>query len=56
MPKELTPEEAFRRARAMSERYVAKGPYKFYPDPEVVEVVQQGLGENERKHGQRYCP
>ena len=40
----------------MSEKYVARGPYKFYPDPEVVEVVQRGLAENELKYGRRYCP
>ena len=57
MPKrELTEEEALERAVRFSERYVARGPYEFFPEPEVVEVVQQGLGENERLHGYRYCP
>mgnify|MGYP003717377783 CR=1 FL=1 len=26
------------------------------PEPEVVRVVQEGLGENEAEHGYRYCP
>ncbi len=57
MPKkELTPEEAMKRAIQFSERYVARGPYKFFPEPDVVKVVQQGLADNEARHGYRYCP
>ncbi len=57
MPRrELTDEEAMQRARAFSEKYVARSPYEFFPEPEVVEVVQQGLAENEQKYGYRYCP
>ena len=56
MPKELTNEEGFDRAVNFSERYVRRGPYEFFPEPEVVRVVQEGLGENEAKHGYRYCP
>ena len=57
MPKrELTEEEALERAVNFSERYVERGAYEFFPAREVVEVVQQGLGENERIHGYRYCP
>ena len=57
MPKrELTEEEALERAVNFSERYVARGAYEFFPEREVVEVVQQGLGENERIYGYRYCP
>jgi ferredoxin-thioredoxin reductase catalytic subunit len=40
----------------MSERYVARGPFRFYPDAEVVELVQKGLAENEVRFGYRYCP
>ena len=56
MPRELTSEEAFERAVKFSERYVSKGPYEFFPVPEVVEEVQKGLGENEKEQGYRYCP
>ena len=57
MPKrELTEEEAFRRAVDFSEKYVKRGPYEFFPEPEVVKEVQVGLGENERLSGYRYCP
>ncbi len=56
MPRELTEEEALQRAVRFSERYVERGPYKFFPDSEVVRLVQVGLGENERQHGYRYCP
>ncbi|MCH7624632.1 MAG: hypothetical protein IIC83_01790 [Chloroflexi bacterium] len=54
--RELTEEEALKRAEAFSERYVARGPYEFFPEPEVVKEVQRGLGENERISGYRYCP
>ena len=56
MPRELTGEEAMERAVKFSERYVDRGPYEFFPEPEVVTVVQEGLAENERDHGYRYCP
>ncbi len=56
MKRQLTQEEALKRARRFSEKYVQKGPYKFFPEQEVVEVVQEGLAENEVKFGYRYCP
>ncbi|HAL47764.1 MAG: hypothetical protein FI707_01510 [SAR202 cluster bacterium] len=54
--RELTPEEALQRAVRFSERYVHRGPYEFFPEPEVVAEVQKGLADNERKLGYRYCP
>ena len=54
--KDLTPEEALDRAKRFSERYTARGPYKFFPEPEVVLEVQRGLAGNEINHGYRYCP
>ena len=54
--RELTEEEALERAKSFSERYVARGPYEFFPEPEVVKEVQIGLAENERLSGYRYCP
>lgn len=57
MPRrEITEEEAFERAVGFSNRYVTRGPYRFFPEPEVVTEVQKGLGENERVYGYRYCP
>ena len=56
MKRQLTQEEAFERAKRFSEKYVQRGPYEFFPDPEVVKVVQEGLAENEIKYGHRYCP
>ena len=56
MPKDLTPEEAFDRAVNFSERYVKRGPYEFFPEADVVRVVQEGLAENEVNYGYRYCP
>ena len=56
MKRDLTPDEAVDRAVKFSERYVARGPYEFFPEPEVVRVVQEGLGENEMQQGYRYCP
>ncbi len=56
MPSNLTEEESFERAVRFSEKYVARGSYEFFPDADVVRVVQEGLAENERKYGYRYCP
>ena len=57
MPRrELTEEEAFKRAVDFSEKYVQRSRYDFFPEPEVVTEVQKGLGENERLYGFRYCP
>ena len=56
MKRELAYGEALKGAKRFSEKYVERGPYKFFPDAEVVELVQQGLAENEIKDGYRYCP
>ena len=51
-----TLEQAIDGAKRFSEKYVERSPYVFFPEPEVVEIVQRGLAENEVKHGYRYCP
>jgi len=56
MPKEVTFEQALERARRMSERYVDKGPYEFFPLPEIVDEVQRGLAKNLVNFGHLYCP
>jgi ferredoxin-thioredoxin reductase catalytic subunit len=56
MPKEITFDEALTRAKRMSERYVEKGPYEFFPLPEIVEEVQKGLAKNLVEHGRLFCP
>ena len=56
MPRELNEEQAMERAVKFSERYVQRGPYEFFPEPEVVRLVQEGLAKNEMDHGYRYCP
>lgn len=56
MPKEITFEEALERARRMSQRYVEKGPYEFFPLTEIVGEVQRGLAKNLVNHGRLYCP
>ncbi len=56
MARELTEEEALERAIQFSDKYVQRGPYEFFPDAEVVRIVQEGLAENERADGYRYCP
>ena len=56
MPKEITFEEALQRAKRMSQRYVEKGHYEFFPLPEIVEEVQQGLAKNLVSFGHLYCP
>ena len=49
-------EEARAGAKRMSERYVERGPFRFFPEPDVVLEVQHGLAANEIKYGYRYCP
>ena len=56
MPRELNIDQAFQGTKTFSEKYVERGPYEFFPEPEVVELVQQGLAENQVKYGYRYCP
>mgnify|MGYP001246373562 FL=1 len=51
-----TIEEALAGTKRMSEKYVERGAFEFFPEPEVVEEVQQGLAESEVKFGYRYCP
>jgi ferredoxin-thioredoxin reductase catalytic subunit len=54
--KKITFEEALERAKRMSERYVERGPYQFFPQPEIVEEVQRGLAKNLVTHGRLFCP
>jgi hypothetical protein len=56
MAKEIAFEEALARAKRMSERYVEKGPYEFFPLPEIVEDIQKGLAKNLVNHGRLFCP
>ena len=56
MPKEITFEEALSRAKRMSEKYVERGPYEFFPLPEIVDAVQRGLAKNLVEFGHLYCP
>jgi hypothetical protein len=54
-PKERV-DKALTGAKRMSEKYVEKGPYEFFPDKVTVELVQRGLAKNELLNGKRYCP
>jgi len=56
MAKEITFDEALARAVKMSEKYVEKGSYQFFPMPEIVDEVQRGLAKNLVNHGRLYCP
>jgi ferredoxin-thioredoxin reductase catalytic subunit len=56
MKKQFSFEQALEGAKSFSQKYVERGPYEFFPEPEVVEMVQRGLAENEVKDGYRYCP
>ena len=56
MPKEIPFDEALARAKRMSERYVEKGRYQFFPMSDIVEEVQKGLAKNLVEHGRLYCP
>ncbi|MYC29272.1 MAG: hypothetical protein F4X65_04175 [Chloroflexi bacterium] len=56
LQRKLNIDQALKGAKAFSEKYVERGHYEFFPEQEVVEVVQQGLAENQVNHGYRYCP
>ena len=56
MQRKLTLEQALKGTKTFSEKYVERGPYEFFPEKEVVELVQAGLAENQVEHGYRYCP
>jgi len=54
--KKISTEEALQRAKRMSGRYVERGPYRFFPQREIVEEVQRGLAKNLVAHGHLFCP
>jgi ferredoxin-thioredoxin reductase catalytic subunit len=54
--KKVTFEEALERAKRMSERYVERGPYRFFPLADTVDSIQRGLAKNLVNHGRLYCP
>ena len=56
MAKKITFDDALARAVKMSEKYVEKGAYQFFPMPEIVDEVQRGLAKNLVNHGRLYCP
>ncbi len=56
MEKTISFEEALERAKRMSERYVERGPYQFFPLADTVQEIQQGLAKNLVNHGRLYCP
>ena len=55
-PRTLSLEEARARVERMVQRYVARGPYRLYPDPARVEAVLDGLARNLAQYGRMYCP
>jgi sugar phosphate isomerase/epimerase len=56
MAGDITFEQALDRAKRMSEKYVEKGPYEFFPLDDIVDEVQRGLAKNLVNHGRLYCP
>ena len=54
--KKLTYEQALKGTIKFSEKYVERGEYEFYPEKEVVKLVQEGLARNQVDEGYRYCP
>ena len=54
--KKLSYEKALEGTIKFSERYVERSEYEFFPEAEVVKVVQEGLAKNQVEHGYRYCP
>lgn len=56
MLKEITFDQALARAKRMSERYVEKGSYVFFPLTDIVDEVQRGLAKNLVEHGRLFCP
>ena len=54
--KKLTYEKALEGTVKFSEKYVERSEYEFFPEAEVVKVVQEGLAKNQVDHGYRYCP
>lgn len=56
MARKLTMEQALKGTITFSEKYVERGDYQFFPEPDVVKVVQEGLAKNQVEFGYRYCP
>jgi len=49
-------DRAEERVRGFVRKYVTKGPYGLYQEPEVVERTIEGLAYNLASHGKMYCP
>ena len=47
---------ALERVERFVRRYVTKGPYGLYAEPEVVSRTVDGLAHNLAVHGKMYCP
>jgi ferredoxin-thioredoxin reductase catalytic subunit len=56
MEKTVSFDEALERAKRMSERYVERGPYQFFPLADTVDIIQRGLAKNLVDYGRLYCP
>jgi ferredoxin-thioredoxin reductase catalytic subunit len=56
MEKTVSFEEALERSKRMSERYVERGPYQFFPLADTVDSIQRGLAKNLVNYGRLYCP
>ena len=54
--KKLSYEKALEGTIKFSEKYVERGEYEFFPEEEVVKLVQEGLAQNQVDEGYRYCP
>lgn len=48
--------ESLAKVRKFVTSYVAKGPFRLYPNAGVVENVIVGLADNLDAHGKMYCP
>ncbi len=47
---------ALERVEKFVRRYVTRGPYGLYPEPEQVAKTVDGLAHNLALHGKMYCP
>jgi len=48
--------EKLLKMKKFAEKYAEKSGYRLNPDPEILEMILEGLVNNKEEYGRQYCP